>query len=172
MAKHIHVHIHRPTTDAGWNESDHPRKDDGKFGSGGGSSSGGGSKEASGKPAESSASAESLGAYHLKRWKDLQSKGLHKVAAQHLAKAREHGASPEGSSGGGKASAPAAPAPAPAAAGNSDVARRIARLEGSIKAMKAKKVLPKHQTAHQRDIRELEVQLARLAAHSGHEDKK
>jgi len=39
MAKHIHIHIHRkPTKDAVWEESKHPRKDDGKFGSGGGKS--------------------------------------------------------------------------------------------------------------------------------------
>lgn len=32
----LHIHIHKPTRDAGWDESKHPRKDDGKFGSGGG----------------------------------------------------------------------------------------------------------------------------------------
>jgi hypothetical protein len=35
MALHIHIH-RRPTTDAAWEESKHPRADNGKFGSGGG----------------------------------------------------------------------------------------------------------------------------------------
>ncbi len=45
MTKHIHIHIHRKTRDAGeFREEDHPRRKDGKFGSGGG-----GEKKATGK---------------------------------------------------------------------------------------------------------------------------
>lgn len=37
MAKHIHIHIHKPTKDAGaWEESKHKRAANGQFGSGGG----------------------------------------------------------------------------------------------------------------------------------------
>lgn len=37
MTKHIHIHVHRKTRDAGeFREEDHPRRKDGKFGSGGG----------------------------------------------------------------------------------------------------------------------------------------
>lgn len=40
MAKHIHIHIHKPTKDAGaWEESKHKRAENGQFGSGGGASS-------------------------------------------------------------------------------------------------------------------------------------
>jgi hypothetical protein len=38
MARHVHVHL---TQDGGWDESKHPRKDDGKFGSGSGVASAG-----------------------------------------------------------------------------------------------------------------------------------
>lgn len=37
MAKHIHIHIHRAATRDRWEETKHPRADDGKFGSGTGS---------------------------------------------------------------------------------------------------------------------------------------
>lgn len=37
MTKHIHIHLNSaPTKDAGWQENKHPRRDDGKFGSGAG----------------------------------------------------------------------------------------------------------------------------------------
>lgn len=42
MARHVHVHVH----DDGFNESDHPRASNGKFGSGGGSAGGGGKGKA------------------------------------------------------------------------------------------------------------------------------
>lgn len=47
MAKHIHIHLPK-TQDSGWEENKHPRKDDGKFGSG----SGGGKKSPADEHAE------------------------------------------------------------------------------------------------------------------------
>lgn len=42
MARHVHVHLHDVPTRDSWEESKHPRKDDGKFGSGSGPSKGDG----------------------------------------------------------------------------------------------------------------------------------
>lgn len=40
MAKHIHIYLPARTRDATWEEGKHPRKEDGKFGTGGGEGSG------------------------------------------------------------------------------------------------------------------------------------
>jgi len=56
MARHIHVHVH----DGSFNESDHPRAENGKFGSGGGSA-GGSRKGEAGKGAGKPSS--TMGAY-------------------------------------------------------------------------------------------------------------
>ncbi len=58
MARHIHVHMHDAPTRDSWEESKHPRKDDGKFGSGSGGSKVGGHKESKAAWQKRQASAE------------------------------------------------------------------------------------------------------------------
>ncbi|MNL18517.1 hypothetical protein D3C87_1396640 [compost metagenome] len=69
---HIHVHNHA-TRDAGFDESKHPRAEDGKFGSGGTSSS------ASDKNSGSSAPKAKAGEVHFKEAKDKQGRTIYKL---------------------------------------------------------------------------------------------
>lgn len=64
--RQVHIHLH-PTRDAGWEESKHPRADDGKFGHGGGTQ---GHHEAMGRKEAENAAAMKLRAANAKKRKE------------------------------------------------------------------------------------------------------
>ena len=68
MSKHIHIWLPGATRDSGFNESDHPRADNGKFGKGSG---GGGSKE---KPAGNPNKAKAMAAARAGQKADAEAK--------------------------------------------------------------------------------------------------
>lgn len=71
--KQVHVHVHNHRTRDAWEESKHPRADDGKFGSGGGFDKG----EGGGK--ESAAPKAKKGEVHFKEAKDSQGRTVYKL---------------------------------------------------------------------------------------------
>lgn len=76
MRKTVHVHVHNHATRDGWEEGKHPRADDGKFGSGGGSGSDKG--EGSGSDKKGPAKAKK-GEVHFKEAKDGQGRTVFKL---------------------------------------------------------------------------------------------